>query len=140
MSRFAMELEMLEGKTSPDLERAWGRVAQQFDRLGSLARTETFAVGIVVLPCREQVTGQYLNARYQETIRSLAGPLGFHVIDPLPVMRGSRMAKQELFVPYDRNHPSAEGHALIAQAILRYLAEHHMVAATRPPTTPVGQP
>ena len=45
----------------------------------------------------------------------MAEPLGFHVIDPLPLMSEHR--KPELFIPYDRNHPSAEGHALIAQAI-----------------------
>ncbi len=53
-------------------------------------------------------------------------PLGFHVIDPLPLMSENR--KPELFIPYDRNHPSAEGHALIGQAIAEYLDAHRMVA------------
>ena len=70
--------------------------------------------------------GQYPNARFQKRVRALAEPLGFHVIDPLPLMSEHR--KPELFIPYDRNHPSAEGHALIAQAIAEYLDEHQMVA------------
>ena len=73
--------------------------------------------------------GQYLNARYQRKLHSLAEPLGFEVIDPLPVMSEQR-AKDDLFIPYDRNHPSARGHALIAEAIARHLGEGDRLAGT----------
>jgi lysophospholipase L1-like esterase len=126
MTRFAMEIELLEGKDSPKLDRAWNNVAVQFERLHSLADAQKFAVGVVVLPCREQVMGQYPKARYQSRVRDIVAPLGFQVIDPLPLMTGNR--KLELFIPYDRNHPSVAGHGIIAQAILRYLDEHRMVA------------
>lgn len=129
MSRFSMEIDMLEGRGSPELEHAWETVAGQFQRLRSLADAKGFAVGIVILPCREQVMGQYPNARYQNRLRAIAEPLGFKVIDPLPLMTGNQ-ERQALFIPYDRNHPSAEGHALIAQAILRYVEEHQMVTPT----------
>ena len=128
-SSFSMEIDLLEGRESPKLERAWEKIGKQFDRLHSLANAENFSVGIVVLPCREQVMGQFLNAKYQSRVRAMVEPLGFHVIDPLPLMSEHR--KPELFIPYDRNHPSAEGHALIAQAIARYLAEHKLVTPTR---------
>jgi lysophospholipase L1-like esterase len=134
-----MELDMLQGKTSPELHRAWARVATQFGRLDTLARKEAFAVGIVVLPCREQVTGHYSNARYQNTIRSLAEPLGFHVIDPLPIMRESA-GSQELFIPYDRNHPSVEGHGRIARAIAEYLRQHGLIPATPAPADRASVP
>jgi lysophospholipase L1-like esterase len=125
MSRFAMEIDMLQGKDTAQLDQAWKKVSTQFERLHALAKTGGFSVGVVTLPCREQVMGEYLSAKYQSRVRAMAGPLSFHVIDPLPLMSEHR--KPELFIPYDRNHPSAEGHALIAQAILRYLDEHQMV-------------
>jgi lysophospholipase L1-like esterase len=124
-SSFEMEMDLLEGRESPKLERAWQKVATQFERLRSLADTRMFSVGLVVLPSKEQVMGQYPNASFQERVRSLAAPLKFEVIDPLPLMSANR--KPELFIPYDRNHPSAEGHALIAQAIAEYVDEHKMV-------------
>ena len=129
MTRFAMEIDLLEGKDSAELDQAW-KARCRFDRLHAMAEAHNFAVGVVVLPCREQVMGQYPHARYQTKVRDLVGPLGFQVIDPLPMMTEHR--KSELFIPYDRNHPSVAGHALIAQAILRHLDEHRMVA---PPET-----
>jgi lysophospholipase L1-like esterase len=126
MSRFAMEIDMLQGKDSAQLDQAWRKVGTQFERLHALAKTSGFAVGVVTLPCREQVMGEYLSAKYQTRIRAMAEPLNFHVIDPLPLMSEHRQS--DLFIPYDRNHPSAEGHALIAQAIAGYLDEHQLVA------------
>ena len=134
LSRYAMEMDMLQGRTSPDLERAWTRVAAQFDRLEALASDRGFVVGLVVLPCKEQVTGEFQSTRYLDTIRSLAEPRGFHVIDPVPLMRERATARHELYIPYDRNHPSAEGHALIAEAIHRHLTGHGLVTpASGPP-------
>jgi hypothetical protein len=96
-----------------------------------------------VLPCREQVTGQYSNAKYAQKLRSLAEPFGFHVIDPLPGLRDGSDVRT-LFIPYDRNHPSAAGHQLIAQEIIRHLvalglfgpqSERATPASPNPPTT-----
>jgi lysophospholipase L1-like esterase len=125
-STFSMELDLLEGRESPSLDRAWVTIERQFAELRDLARSAGFSVGIVVLPCREQVTGQYANARYQNRIRSIAQRLGFAVIDPLPPLSQSPMRKDRLFIPYDRNHPSAAGHHIIAQTIVQYLQEHEI--------------
>src|SRR6185503_6191748 len=101
---------------------------RQFEELRDLAASAGFSVGIVVLPCREQVAGQYANARYQNRIRSIAERLGFAMIDPLPPLSQSPMRKDRLFIPYDRNHPSAAGHHIIAQTLARYLQEHNVLA------------
>jgi lysophospholipase L1-like esterase len=133
MSRYAMEMDMLQGRTSPALELAWTRVAAEFDRLEALARDRSFAVALVVLPCKEQVTGEFQSTKYLDTIRSLAEPRGFHVIDPVAPMRERATARHELYIPYDRNHPSAEGHALIAQAVYRHLTEHGLLTPASGP-------
>jgi len=125
MARLRMEIDMLEGHDSAKLDRAWSQVGLQFGRLHALADAQNFGVGVVVLPPREQVMGQYSHSKYQSRVRAIVAPLGFHVIDPLPLMIEN--GKPDLFIPYDRNHPSAGGHELIARAILRYLDEHRMV-------------
>jgi lysophospholipase L1-like esterase len=134
---FAMELDVLAGRSSPRLERAWQHVAVEFERLHELAQSEGFAVGIVLLPPREQVTGQSAGRAYQRGIRELAEPLGFHVIDPLPSMNAAGSGR-ELFIPYDRNHPSADGHRLIADAIVRYVEEKHLIARAGGQATAAG--
>jgi len=124
MSHFSIEIDMLQGKESADLERAWGMVQTQLVNLHAMAAADGFSVGLVVLPCKEQVLGQYLTANYQTRVRAIAQPLGFFVIDPLPTLVASRTSKDALFIPYDRNHPSAAGHRLIAETIFHYLEEH----------------
>jgi len=124
LSRFSTELDLLQGKQSATLERGWTNVERQLGVLHSLAGTWRFTVGIVALPCREQVMGEYPSGQYQSRIRAIADRLGFFVVDPLPALTLSTMKKDALFIPYDRNHPSAAGHRIIAQAMFRHLEEH----------------
>jgi lysophospholipase L1-like esterase len=121
---FSLELEMLQGKTTPDIERAWNVVQTQLAQLGTLAKDRGFSIGIVILPCKEQVTGRYPNDMYQARIRAIAQPLEFFVVDPLQALVASGRRADDLFIPYDRNHPSAAGHRIIGDAIFTFLAVH----------------
>jgi lysophospholipase L1-like esterase len=121
---FAMELDMLDGKQTPPLTDAWEIVEDQLRRVRAVAESANVPVGIVVLPCREQVMHDYPNAEYQTKIKQLGEQCGFFVIDPLERLCEHRSRIDELFVRYDRNHPSALGHDLIAQTIAEYFAEH----------------
>jgi hypothetical protein len=129
MSRFSMELDILEGRDSTDLDRAWRRVEEQLQNLRTLAVANHFSVGIVVLPCKEQVLGQYPAARYQTRIRSIADTLEFFVIDPLPSLAARKAQTDALFIPYDRNHPSAAGHRIIGEAIFHDIEQREPFAA-----------
>jgi lysophospholipase L1-like esterase len=120
----SLELDMLESRDLPQLDAAWGRVSRQLADLQSIAMSADFSVGIVVLPPREQVAGLFPDSQYQKRIRAIADKLGFFVIDPLPSMAASKLKKDTLFIPYDRNHPSAAGHRVIADAIADYLTQH----------------
>ena len=123
-SGFSMELDLLSGRDSAELNTAWERVGAQFGELRSMAMASGFSVGIVTLPPREQVQGAYPNAQYQNRVRAIAERMGFFVIDPLPALSASGVAAAALYVPYDRNHPSAEGHRVIAQAVFGDLERH----------------
>jgi len=130
MSRFAMELDLLQGRDSAELTEGWRKVEEQLGNLRGLAAANGFSVGIVVLPCKEQVLGQYPNARYQTRIRSIAQPIGFFVVDPLPSLAASRTRPDALFIPYDRNHPSAAGHRVIGEEIFHYIEQHEPFAVS----------
>ncbi len=116
-SGFSMELDLLSGRDSADLDIAWQRVAQQLDELHRMATSNGFSVAVVMLPPREQVKGAYANAQYQTRARAIAERLGFLVVDPLPALAAGASNADTLYIPYDRNHPSAAGHRVIAQAI-----------------------
>src|SRR5580704_6684665 len=122
MARYAMEMQLLAGTDSPALQGAWAEVDRQFDRFRRLADQFHFRAGIVVLPCRDQVVGQYPNAKYQTRIHAIADRLGFFVIDPLPALVAAKSGRRPLYIPYDRNHPTAAGHHVIAETVADDLA------------------
>jgi lysophospholipase L1-like esterase len=123
-SGFSMELDLLSGRDSAELTTAWQRVDKQFDDLRAMATADRFFVGLVMLPPREQVKGAYPNARYQSHAREIAERRGFQVIDPMSALAASETNVDALYIPYDRNHPSAAGHRVIAQAIFESLVGH----------------
>ena len=122
-SRFALEQVMLQGKDSAEIERGWKNVEKAFESLKALAGSD-FRVGVISLPCKEQVTGQYSGAAYERRLRDIAQRLGFLFIDPLPALT-ARSKSAELYVPYDRNHENAAGHQVIAGAILDSLVDNN---------------
>ena len=128
MSRFSMEMDVLNGRDSADLNRAWSGIEAQFARLRELSKGR-FVAGVVALPCREQVMGEFPNARYQTRIREIAERSGLLMIDPLPALIASHRKPADLFIAYDRNHPSAAGHEIIARALLDALASHRDLLA-----------
>jgi lysophospholipase L1-like esterase len=130
LARYEMEMQLLAGTDSPALEGAWAEVDRQFDRFRRLADEFHFRAGIVVLPCRDQVVGQYPNAKYQTRIQAIADRLEFFVVDPLPALVAARSGRQALYIPYDRNHPSATGHRVIAGVIAEDLVRRGALASS----------
>jgi lysophospholipase L1-like esterase len=122
--QFVIERSILEGEVSPQLTDAWKRVEGPFRRIRSLAQSLGCPVGIAVMPCREQVTRDCPRAQYQSKVKELGAQLGFFVIDLLPKFLDRRGRVDSLFLPYDRHHPTAAGHRLIAETLCEYLQGH----------------
>jgi hypothetical protein len=106
-------------------------VSVQLERLGASAANLGYAAGVVVLPPREQVLGLYPDSEYQKRIARAAEHVGLFVIDPLPALKARAGNKGPLFIPYDRNHPSAAGHRVIAQAIMEYFSQHQDIVSAQ---------
>jgi hypothetical protein len=94
-------------------------------KMHDLAAEFKFDFGIVVLPSRRQVVGEYREAKLQSKVREIAEAVGFFVIDPLTEFRERRDRINSLYIPYDLHHPSALGHQLVADCIADGL-RHHM--------------
>ena len=118
MARLAIEMDMVQGKRSPQIDTAWSKIAMQFQALKALADANGFSCAIVALPPRELITGQYVDNAYVAQLHAAADPVGFAVIDPVPAMIASKTDKDGLYIAYDRNHPDAQGHLAIAEAIV----------------------
>jgi hypothetical protein len=138
-SRFTMELEMLEGKDSPDIERGWTHVEKALTSLRTLADSH-YRVGLVALPCKELVVKTYPAVKYESRVREIASRLGFFVVDPLPTLMATGPSADRLFIPYDRNHLSPVGHRAVAQSIVEAIEAHAIlspaIVSNRPPSRP----
>ena len=120
--QFLTEQTVLDGRDTAAVTSAWTDIEAQLRRIASLCQEPACRFGIVVLPGREQVTNDYPHARYQTQVREIGQRLGFFVIDPLPRFLENRASVNSLYIPYDRHHPTAMGHRLVAETIRDYLA------------------
>ncbi len=114
-SRFMMEQAMLQGQEPPELERGWTNVEKALGDLKTLTAGR-IPVGVIILPCKEQVTRQYDSPKYEQRVRGIVEKQTFFPIDPLPAL-SAEQPSHELFVPYDRNHLNPAGHRVVAHAI-----------------------
>lgn len=128
----SLELDLLENRSSADLERAWEHIDRQLAELRATAAAGNFQVGIIILPPREQISGQFVDSQYQPRLRAMTEKLGFFVIDPLPARSASPVRKDRLFILYDRNHPSAAGHRIIGETVADFLNRHSNASGLTP--------
>jgi lysophospholipase L1-like esterase len=116
------ETAILEGKSTPAIEKAWDTIKDALTQIRDLTQPAGVPVGIVVMPVPPQVMGDKPNAAYQSRIRAIAEGLGFFVIDPLPTFKEHRK-DAKLFIPYDRLHTDSAGQALIADVVFEALKQ-----------------
>ena len=132
MARLVIETNMVQGKRTPEIDTAWGKIETQLQALQALAKDQGFSCAIVALPPRELVTGQYPGTAYVSQLHAVADPVGFPVIDPVPAMMAKRSDKDGLYIAYDRNHPDALGHLAIAEAIVAQIQDR-ILRVSNPP-------
>ena len=126
------EMALLEGKESPAIDAAWKDIEQTLSGIRGMAEAAGFKVGVVIIPIRAQVEGDYPVASYQTRARGIAESLGMFVVDPLVELR-KQADRSGLFIPYDRMHFSASGNAGIGRVVFDALAHRPEFATLQVP-------
>jgi lysophospholipase L1-like esterase len=98
-------------------EPAWAGVDRELERLRALADAHGFGVALVVFPVAYQVEAEFAPRAPQERLERRARELGFAYLDLLPALR--RHSSESVFL--DHAHLDARGHALVAEALARFL-------------------
>lgn len=113
--------EKTEGARPGRLE--YQLVVEAFRRLAGLATEQGTRTTVILQPSKEEVYLPLLGisvADPSEGVREALARLGVDYVDVTPLFRERAAAGRRLFFEED-GHPNAEGHALIADAVLRHL-------------------
>jgi lysophospholipase L1-like esterase len=124
-----LEAKLLEGRQTPEIDRRWLRVEQELGKMSEVAKQQKCQFGVIVLPSRQQVGGDYPAAQIQSKISEIAQRIDYFVIDPLPKLREHRSQVDKLYIAYDRHHPTAQGHQIIAEEIAEVLKTRDLLPA-----------
>jgi lysophospholipase L1-like esterase len=111
------ERAILTGEYAPNVEPGWKQVTGSLRSMKAFADAQGAGLLIVVLPRRDQVSGQLKKTVYNQRLAAIADTLGIPLVDPLvPLQEAFRTYGPRLFVPWD-GHDSALANRVIADVI-----------------------
>jgi lysophospholipase L1-like esterase len=116
------EMALLEGRHSRAIDAGWQELGATLREIALFGEAAGFEVGVVIIPIRAQVEGDYPQVEYQTRVRAMAEEVGVFVVDPLPLLM-QQADRASLFIPYDRMHLSARGNLLVAEAAFALLRD-----------------
>jgi lysophospholipase L1-like esterase len=97
----------------------WLQVQDALRQAAALARRHDFALTVVIFPILWQLDAEYPFAEAHARVAAAASGLGLPVLDLLDAFRGRD--GEALWVHPSNQHPNEEGHAIAADALLRFL-------------------
>jgi glycosyltransferase involved in cell wall biosynthesis/lysophospholipase L1-like esterase len=108
------QLAVLQGRDHADVERGWRAIEAKLAVFAALCRARRIRPLVILLPMPQQLGGRFPRVRYQSVARAICERQGLESLDLLPAFEKAYAAGVPLFLPYDGDHPNAEGHAVIA--------------------------
>lgn len=139
MQRLAASLRVRQRRGAPagagaDLDALWSRYRRHLAQVAQLVGEHGARLLLVVWPSAEQAAGA-ADLEPQRRLARDCSELGLDMLDLTPTLRSAiNRGEHPYLVPLD-GHPSAEGHALAAEAIARRLA-----GGDRSGTSPAERP
>jgi len=111
------EQAIVTGIATPEMEPGWRQVETSLRGMQQIAREAHARLLVLVIPRRDQVSGQIAGAGFQQRAADIAARLGIDVVDALPPLRAAyRDFGDRLFLPWD-GHDSAIANRVIAEAL-----------------------
>ena len=102
-------------------EGAWRRIDPLLAELKRDTELRSIDLRIVCLPVAAQVRAGFITDEPQRRLRASSENLGIPFLDLLPILRQTKeTSERPLFI--DHCHLTSEGHALVARALLDFLA------------------
>lgn len=112
--------DLLNGTPSQDLQTGFEFAQDELRQFSLQAKAQGFDPYVVLLPMRGQIIQRGVSTYFQKEATRRAGAHGLGVID---VREDFKAGLSQQFIPYD-GHPSALGHARIAEGVLRGLKDY----------------
>ncbi len=113
--------EILEGRATSRTEDGWRRVEAAIHHLKELSARFGFRPLLVTFPLPLALEGSFPHSAYPAGFRTIAEREGLPFLDLEPSFRAAYHGHESLFIPYDADHPNAQGHDLAAHEIVRFL-------------------
>ncbi len=123
-SHAVLRMDVLSGNTSRRVEAGYARVDAALAELVTMSRERGFAVAMAVWPAPLTFKQEFGKDAFPVRVSALAKRHDLPVIDLEQTFRPHFDGHASLFVPYDGDHPHAQGHLLAAKAIAAFLLEH----------------
>ncbi|HJT21050.1 MAG TPA: SGNH/GDSL hydrolase family protein [Nitrospira sp.] len=121
---------ILQGGSTPYLERAYGDVEIGLREFSALARDRAVPI-LLIMPMPVQVRSPEAPPTImQRRISAMARRAGLRAIDLLPAMRAAYAEHRDLYIPWDHEQLSARGHAVVAGALYRYLIDEGLIPSS----------
>ena len=117
------EAALLEPTPTPIVEEAWGQGRDRLIELAAVAARHRTRVALVLLPSRTQSARPDGSMGFRRRVMEAGAAAGLPVIDLFPTFTTRRDRLSSLYIQYDRDHPNAAGHRLIAEALLAELQQ-----------------
>ncbi len=117
---------IVHGVTDPYLDKAYSDLEQNLVELASLGQEAVPIVLIVPMPMQVQQPDPPAT-HMQQRIAAMAERAGLRTLDLLPALRQAYAEHQDLYIPWDNEHFTPQGHKVVAEALQRYLEQEGLV-------------
>jgi lysophospholipase L1-like esterase len=114
-------MDVLEGHTTEKTSEGWRSVGRSLHRLKELARAHGFQPLVVAFPISLAFQKEFPASTYPTKLRALAEEESLAFIDLSAAYSAAYNGHESLFIPFDTDHPNANGHDIAAKATVDFL-------------------
>jgi lysophospholipase L1-like esterase len=113
--------DVLSGHTTERVEAGWSRMEDAFGRLQTSVTSHGARLLIVAFPVPLMLEHAFPSSSYPARLRDFTAREHIPFLDLTGAFQAAFHGHESLFIPFDGDHPNAEGHDLAAHEIVRMM-------------------
>lgn len=117
----AFRNDVLSGNATARVEVGWSRMENAFRRLQAAVASHGARLMIVAFPVPVMLEQSFPASSYPTRLRDFATRENIPYLDLTGAFQAAFHGHESLFIPFDGDHPNAEGHDLAAHEIVRMM-------------------